>query len=179
MISQAQAQALVPNKKAMYMALQRNQFIMPPQKDAIMTCKFMLGVKDGFYWCLRSQEVVTVKVCADPPARKDLAQILGDIMLNYRIMGEPHDSAFRRTGDLIKKHPPSVHWMLQVMSTIAQEHEIFAKNYVRPRRMPEQVQGPTVQIANPNGFFDDLPMTDRRGRGSRGVISMVDQRTRQ
>ena len=69
--------------------------------------------------------------------------------------------------------------MLQVMSTIAQEHEIFAKNYVRPRRMPEQVQGPTVQIANPNGFFDDLPMTERRGRGSRGVISMVDQRTRQ
>ena len=69
MISQAQAQALVPNKKALYVALQRNQYIMPPMKDAIVTCKFMLGVKDGYYWCLRSSEVVAVKVCADPPAR--------------------------------------------------------------------------------------------------------------
>ena len=81
----------------------RNQYIMPPFKDAIVTRKFMLGVKDGYYWCLRSNEVITFKVCADPPHRKDLAEILSNIMLNYRSIGEQYDSAFRRTALLINK----------------------------------------------------------------------------
>ena len=134
MISEAQAQALIPDKKAFYSALQRNQVILPPLRDSMVTRRFMLGIKDSTYWCLRASDITQTRVCADPPARKDLANIVGDVMLNYRSLGEAQDIIFHRTANLIKKQPPAVHWLLQVLATIEPNHEIFNKNYRRPRR---------------------------------------------
>ena len=94
----AQAQCFIWDKKSLYSTNTRNQYIQPPYKDAINTKKFLQGIKDGKYWCLNSNEVNGLKVCADPPKKYDLAQILGDVMLTYRFMGEPTDTNFRRTG---------------------------------------------------------------------------------
>ena len=39
-----QARALVPNRKALYQALRRNQYIMPDIKENLVTSAWMLGV---------------------------------------------------------------------------------------------------------------------------------------
>ena len=51
-----------------------------------------------------------IRVCADPPSRKVLAFIVAEAMSNHVIVGEPMDSALRRTSLLIRKKPPQVEW---------------------------------------------------------------------
>lgn len=82
----------------------------------MVTKRFMIGVKERHYWCLRSQDIVTFRVCADPPSKLDVAFILSEVMTNYRPMGEPLDTAIKRTALLIRKQPPSVSWQLLVLS---------------------------------------------------------------
>ena len=156
----AQAQCFIWDKKSLYSTNTRNQYIQPPYKDAINTKKFLQGIKDGKYWCLNSDEVNGLKVCADPPKKYDLAQILGDVMLNYRFMGEPTDTNLRRTGLLIKQKPPDVDWQLKVLSTLMSTHEIFNKDYCRPRNE----DGASLMVSNPNGYFDGLPILPKTGK---------------
>ena len=66
----------------------------------------------GKWWCLKASDVSGARVCADPPSKKELAEIVGEVMLNYRSLGEATDAAFKATAMLIKKNPPSVVWLL-------------------------------------------------------------------
>ena len=78
----------------------------------------MRGVMSKKYWVLQSSEVVTVMACADPPNRKVLAQMVHDVLMNYRPMGEPMDSGMKRTAKKIKRKPPSQQWLLMILSTL-------------------------------------------------------------
>ena len=93
--------------KTMYSCLVRNGYLMPPRKDPINTQKFMKGIMCKKNWVLHSDHVVSVRMCADPPSRKELAKIVVRIMKNYPSIGEPMDSGLRRTAKHIKKRPPS------------------------------------------------------------------------
>ena len=99
----------------------------------MVTKSFMLGVKDKHYWCLRSSEVTTLKQCADPPSKKDLATILAGVMNNMNPLGEPMDSGLRNTAQLILTKPPSIAWMITLLSTLHPDNVIFGKDYVKPR----------------------------------------------
>ena len=87
----------VPNKRTLYQACIRNQYLLSPFKDSVNTVKFLRGVQSKRYWALQSDQVRTVKFCADPPKRKDLAKILHGVMMHYPQLGEPMDSGLRRT----------------------------------------------------------------------------------
>ena len=89
---------------------------MPPFKDAIVTRDFMLGVKNGFYWCMRPEYVRTLKVCADPPSKAVLATMLAKIMLTYPNLEQSLSDSVHHTAHLIVKKPPSVHWQIMVLS---------------------------------------------------------------
>ena len=58
----------------------RNQFIMPPLTDSLVTLTWMEAVLEGSCWCLHSDQVRGLKVCADPPLKKELAAMLADTM---------------------------------------------------------------------------------------------------
>ena len=77
-----------------------------------MTKDFLLAVKDKRTWCLHTSEITTARVCADPPKKFEFAQMLGNLMMGYRAMGEPTDTNLRKTALLIKQKPPSVDWMV-------------------------------------------------------------------
>ena len=108
-ILESVARACIPNKHALYVALGRNQFVLPKEKDAIMTKDFMLGVPRGEYWCLQSHEIKQFRVCAEPPNKVPLAEIVYEIMMRTEVTLDMR-RAFHRTAELISKHPPCVEW---------------------------------------------------------------------
>ena len=75
-------------------------------------------------------------------------------MLHYRPLGEPTDTKLRRTALLIEQRPPDLKWMLQVMATLNPDHEIFNKDYCRPRNEENVLN----MVVNPNGYLDGLPV---------------------
>ena len=173
MISLAEARLRIPDKKHLYSSLVRNSYLMPPKKDAILTAKFMRGVWFKKYWVLCSSEVVTVRMCADPPNRKVLAKIVHDIMKSYRSLGEPIDSGMRRTARLIKKTPPSSEWLLLVLSNLDGEHELFSKGYIAPRK-PKKAESECM-IDNHGDFFQGLPIVDQ-SKNSKRFMSLMSEK---
>ena len=98
--------------------------------------------------------MLTVKFCASPPKKKELAKILHGVMTSYRPIGEPMDSGMRRTGKYIRKKPPQFNWMLLMLATLEPNHEIFAKNYQNPKKTVAEEQ----LVDGYDGFYDDLPI---------------------
>ena len=102
-----------------------------------------------------------MKFCADPPKRKDLAQILYTVMTTYRKLGEPADSGMKRTAKYIRRKPPQAQWMLLILSSLEPDHFLFAKSYVNPRK-PLAAQ---EQCDSYDGFYEGLPIIhNHRGR---------------
>ena len=170
-ISAEEVFALCPNKDAAYVICKRNQYILPPKRDPLVTKEFLRGVIVRHYWCLKSGDSKSLaRVCADPPNKKILAEML--VLAMRRCMGQLADGVaaqgMMRTADLIKvQRPPCKLWMLTVLGVIEPGHPIFDRNYVKPRR---DLDLPTLDfsVANVGGFFDGLPAVDgskTRGRG--------------
>ena len=117
---------------------------------------------------MKSEDVHTVKFCADPPKKKDMAKILYAVMVNYRKLGEPMDSGMRRTAKYIRKKPPQFNWMLLILSTLAPNHEIFAKDYTNPKKTVAEAE----LVDGYDGFYDNLPIVHgHRGR----MLNLVDR----
>ena len=109
MLSMREAQFIIPDRKALYQSLQRNGYSLPPIKDPILTVKFMKGVRSGFFFCLKQEQVQHFKQCATPPPRHELAVIVCDVMCNTNSgLGEPYDSGIQRTAKEILKKKPNV-----------------------------------------------------------------------
>ena len=121
----------------------------------------MVGQLNGTFWCPRSHEL-TVRLCADPPSKKDLAQILYKLMLDFSNMPEEMLPAFHRTADLVLKHPPSPCWSLMLISTMDVNNRIFAKDYVKPKPQPKTSLFQQAVVPAFNGFFDNLPVIEKK-----------------
>lgn len=78
-------------------------------------------------------------------------------------MPEPFDTGIKRTALLIKQKPPSVSWLIMILSSLDPNHEVFAKDYVRPKE--EKQQYSSQMVYNPEGFFDGLPVAKKKGKG--------------
>ena len=160
-ITSAQARMICPDNKALYECCQRNQFILPPLRDALVTREFMEGAMRNEYWCLKAEHIHTYRVCADPPGKRELADMVCEAIANMNPVGEPMDSQLLRTAPLIRKKPPSVHWLLLVLCTLNENHPIFDRSYVHPKATRAVAVGAGF-VRNPNGFFDGMPHVNRR-----------------
>ena len=111
-ISQRRAAYLVPNKKAFHAALVRNRYMVPPCKDPLMTVKFMKGVLAKEFFLLRCEQVTNIRLCADPPPKQELAEMVADALLNCPDLPEDVAEAVKATARLIKRKRPDVQWQL-------------------------------------------------------------------
>lgn len=172
-----QALSVVPDRHALYVALLRNQVVMPPYKDSIVTTKFMQSILEGRNWCLRSTDVKYYRVCADPPSRKELASVLHNLMVNCDTVDPSVKASFLSTAQLILKHPPSAHWTLLVIAAMDPDNALFARDYVKPKPLRDgKPPGQFVTIFD--GFFDGLPQATR-SKHSRGLTFMTKEQREQ
>ena len=75
-ISVADAHRAIQCKDDLYAALLLNQYVAPVRKTPMMTAKFMSGVVEHKYWLPRSHQIGKYRVCAFPPTKAKLADIL-------------------------------------------------------------------------------------------------------
>jgi hypothetical protein len=95
-------------------------------------------------------------------------------MCSVHLNDESLHLAFRSTAELVRKNPPTITWQILVICTINPSHEIFGKNYQRPRML--KPKGPSgYMVANTNGFFDDLPIARSKTKHKIGFISKADK----
>ena len=147
----------MPNRKALYEALRRNQYIMPDIKENLVTSGWMLGVVQGNQWCLSSSEVSCLQQCVSPPPRKFLAKILIQTMSEINIPAEKVEP-MKATAKLIAKHPPNVSWMLICLAQMKSDHEIFGKDYVAPKLDRGGIAISEASVDNIAHFFTGLPL---------------------
>ena len=110
---------VAPTLKALYDSLVRNQWAVPPMKDPLMSKAFMLGIIASEYWCIKTTQLVAYRVCADPPARKDLSKIVADILDSFdyvAIHGARYHESIRATAARIRKVGADVKWLVLVLA---------------------------------------------------------------
>ena len=154
LISLDSALRVIPDRSAMHKALLRNQLYVPPLKDAISTKDFMVGILEARTWVPRTGEL-QLRNCADQPNKKELAQILFDVMVSCTSVGEESQVGFFKTAELVLKHPPSPSWTITMIATIDPGNVIFSKDYVRPRYPTTSANA--VMVPSFGDFFEGLP----------------------
>ena len=157
---------MIPDKAALYDALQRNNFILPPLSDSMCTVHWLTQVFKVEAWCLRTEEVATLKVCPELPNKTELANIVATAMEATPLVGGPFDSGIRLTAALIRKKKPCKQWLVKVLSTVERDHEIFQRTYKRPLVDKKGAAvGNQGVVQNANGFFDGLQVVAKKGKG--------------
>lgn len=105
-----------------------------------------------------------IRVCASPPQKQDLADMVAHEMNNRELIGEPYDGAISRMALIVSKKQPAVDWLLLVLGTLDPDHKIFAKNYVAPIKDRERQKDHGIFVNNFDGFFSGLPSLKSKGR---------------
>ena len=155
----------IPDTPALHKAILRNQFLIPPLKDAICTKDFLVGVLEKKYWVPLTAEV-QVRNCAEVPSKKELALALHELMRGCTSVNVEIRAAFLRTADLVLRHPPSQSWSLLMVSTVHPAHAIFAKDWQKPKAVPGAAAA-SAFIPSYAGFFEGLPVEQRTKRAGR------------
>ena len=155
----------IPDTPALHKAILRNQFLIPPLKDAICTKDFLVGVLEKKYWVPLTAEV-QVRNCAEVPSKKELALVLHELMRGCTSVNVEIRAAFLRTADLVLRHPPSQSWSLLMVSTVHPAHAIFAKDWQKPKAVPGAAAAGAF-IPSYAGFFEGLPVEQRTKRAGR------------
>lgn len=104
MIARETVNQTVVDKKSYWEAMVRNRYQMPQLKQALVTIKFMQGVRDGFYWCPRSNHARHFQI-ASVPTKFQLAELLMEAIEEHIDANEDlvvdQCQAMMRTADLV------------------------------------------------------------------------------
>lgn len=160
-VQQAYVTAVCPDRDSLYECFLRNQLWVPTKADPLMNLQFMKGIVDGTYWMPFCSEI-KFRHCAEPPPRQELVIILLEVLRaneNYEVKFR---TMYDRTCAEIAKRPPSVFWQLTLIATSNENHYLFAKDYQRPRIKKAERKPPSSIVPNNNGFFDGLPMKNKK-----------------
>ena len=151
MISLEEAKAKVPDKKALYEALLRNGYFMPPYSNRIITIQYMEKVKSGEVY-VPKYDIVRLRPCPNPPVKKrvfdEILKEMTRVGLKFGLKNEGY---------------ASTDWLLAILSTCNQEHEFFWKSYTpssedsKYSRVKRQ-----TDCSNADGFYDGLPVKKQR-----------------
>ena len=83
---------------------------------------------------------------------------------------------FKATCDRILKMPPSASFLLCLLGTLDPQHSVFGKGYIKPLRRI-QIKA-AVQVQN-DGFFNDLPLSKKRGGRLRIGAPVIQTKSKQ
>lgn len=125
-----------------------------------MTIEFMQMVQSGACWLPRCSEISFLN-CYDPPPKQYIAHTLYDLMVNQSATpSREWSNSFINTAQRIRKHPPSIMFMLGIISTMDKNNVLFAKHYVKPKRdeRGNELSSEDEYVEDKNDFFTGLPL---------------------
>lgn len=108
----------IADKRDLYEACLRNGWYLPSLKSSIVTESYLMGVIDGRLWCPKFSDIRLLP-CTRPPSKDILLyKLLRMLELKVQV---PHG--------IDENHVPNKRWLLDALSTLSPEDEIFAKDY--------------------------------------------------
>ncbi len=155
----------IKNKKDFYEAMIRNGFYLPSYKSSLVTQTYMEKIMKGQLWCPMHGDIKRLP-CPRPPSK----EVLLDKFLNYmRAQGltdQEHGVSLARS--------PDKDWLIDVVSTLMPDDEIFRKGYLPPRTRAINSEVDTIEV---NQFFlEDLPVSSTKSKRTR--LQLVTQGTK-
>jgi len=74
----------------------------------------------------------------------------------------------------LNKRQANRQWLLNVLSTITGGgHDYFFKHYRPPKQERQRTE---VLVDNSDGFFSNLPVSSKKGKTSKKVLSLIEDR---
>ena len=163
MISRNKLSATVRNKKELYKACQRNEFVMPSVKCSLCTIDFMFEVKAETIYCPTNKDLKGRKACPDPPDIKTIITFITAAVLKHEANGSLamlEKAQFTLLQERLKKKKANKEWLIDILWCLDKEHPIFEKDYVYRRPRDNSLEFMQL-IPNENQFFDGLPALTR------------------
>jgi hypothetical protein len=136
--------AKVRDKKDLYEAIRRNGYHLPSLKSSITTESYLLNIMEGSTYCPK-QEDVRLRACPRPPPKEVLVKKFLDLMKAKGVKSHGIDET----------HFPEKRWLIEVISTLKPDDEIFRKDYLPPSTKKNVEEQKTIQV--PKDFLKDLP----------------------
>ena len=133
----------------------------------------MEGVRQGVHWLPKMSEVKYFDVVSCPP-KQMLAEIVVAAIGKHHVLDQ--HPPFKATCDRLLKVPPSKSFLLCILGTLEPSHAVFEKGYIKPLKKLHTKE--VVNIQN-DGFFDDLPLSNKRGGRLRIGVPVVQTKTKQ
>lgn len=139
--------SLLPDKEAVWKAMELNGFYMPPKKSLLISLKYMQNVKDHKVWCPRYGQF-QLRPCPTPPPKHEIYQAIMEVSDENRLgidLGFDH----RGIGKV------SQYWLLVCLMELAPNHRFFQKDYLPESK--RNVKDTREISAADYGFFMNLP----------------------
>ena len=88
--------------------------------------------------------------------------------------GPEFTAALQNTARQMRKTPPNKDYMINLLFTFNPEHQVFAKDYVKPRpRDYDVAEANLAEVRNDDGFYDGLPIYSRTGSKRARLINLA------
>ena len=144
----------VRNKPHFHEAMRRAGYEMPSINSALCSLEFMFGVRENYFYCIKSNDPEIRRQCYSHPPKKDLIKKLNDELRPIIDAGEHDDSETKPVANLLslmETSPPDVNWLLKVVSKFCPDDIIFKKSYKYTKPKDEDEE---TRIRNDDGFWD-------------------------
>ena len=156
---------MIPDRKGLHAACVVNQYRVPDLKSTLCTREFLLKIKDGQIYNPKVTEMHR-RQCLNPPPVQVLHDMLcSTIEENFALIPDDKRPMVAELRRQLIKGKADKKWYLDILAAMTEgTHEVFNRNYKPPPKVKPIDEGFTV--ANPDGFFDDLEVSKKRGTGS-------------
>ena len=142
---------LVQNRRDLYEAVLRSGYYLPKFKSTMITEEYMHNVITGKAFCPKFSEVKMLP-CPRPPTVDVLLKKFHKICKDQNLVHYGVDES----------HVPDKRWLLDLISTLNPDDEIFKKSYLPPVKETKLSELKTISL--PAHFLQDLPQSTRRAR---------------
>jgi hypothetical protein len=174
-ISKQEAEGKNGCKADLYDNCRRNGCVLPSFNSALCNMDFLIGTKERKVWCPWAVKMIGY-VCVKPPCINSLkASLINEFEKNLYKLNKAERKMGRVYLDYVREHDADVKYYVSVIGYITDgSHEIFAKDYLPPKR--PQVAMPTAN--NEHGFYTGLPDSQRKCKRPRWKLN-IDEKDRE
>ena len=159
-MSREQIGEVVRSKQHFYNAMVLHGFVLPSQKQTIVSIKFMTQVRNNEVWMPRAEDIEHFKKVPYGPTNAMLVDFINSAVDSHEGQNNwtrDHLSRVRALMEIVAKKGADKDWLLKVLWCLDRDCKVFGKSYryVKPK---DKINPARIEVfGNQDGFFDDLP----------------------
>lgn len=117
-ISYTQASMVVRNKAKLHEGMERSQYVLPSCNSALCSMQWIEGVREGVFYCPKTEDVRADLRCYSNPPKADLLKMLNESLRPHIESGEydvMETKPLENLLDAMAVNTPDVAWLIILM----------------------------------------------------------------